>query len=101
MRIRIRIAYVFIAVTYIATECSILFGCHPMHKNWQINPNPGSMLPHIYDQRTVPNEYSRLLPTRRVQDRYLCDGDPQRRNRLVPHEYPSSGIAMTIAIPMS
>lgn len=44
MRIRIRIAYALIAVTYIATVCSILFGCHPMHKNWQINPDPGSEL---------------------------------------------------------
>jgi hypothetical protein len=42
MRTRIHIAYGLIAVTYIATICSILFGCHPMHKNWQINPNPGS-----------------------------------------------------------
>lgn len=42
MRVRIHVAYVLIAVTYIATICSILFGCHPMEKNWQINPNPGS-----------------------------------------------------------
>ncbi|KAJ5492500.1 hypothetical protein N7453_010597 [Penicillium expansum] len=32
MRIRIHIAYVLIAITYIATICSILFGCHPMDK---------------------------------------------------------------------
>ena len=44
MQLRVRLAYVFIAVTYIAVICSILFGCHPMHKNWQIYPNPGSML---------------------------------------------------------
>ncbi|KAJ5141562.1 hypothetical protein N7526_002557 [Penicillium atrosanguineum] len=25
-----------------ATLFSILFGCHPMHKNWQIYPNPGN-----------------------------------------------------------
>lgn len=43
MRIRVHIAYAFIAVTYVATICSILFGCHPMHKNWQIYPDPGSM----------------------------------------------------------
>lgn len=43
MRIRIHIAYVLIAITYIATVCSILFGCHPMDKNWQIYPNPGSV----------------------------------------------------------
>lgn len=42
MRVRIHVAYVMIAATYIATICSILFGCHPMHKNWQIYPNPGS-----------------------------------------------------------
>ena len=42
MRIRIHIAYVLIAVTYIATICSILFGCHPIDKNWQIYPDPGS-----------------------------------------------------------
>jgi hypothetical protein len=42
MRARINIAYGLIATTYIATICSILFGCHPMHKNWQIYPDPGS-----------------------------------------------------------
>ncbi|CAI7594279.1 unnamed protein product [Penicillium glandicola] len=42
MRIRIHIAYVLIAITYIATICSILFGCHPIDKNWQIYPNPGN-----------------------------------------------------------
>ncbi|KAJ5699138.1 hypothetical protein N7462_001143 [Penicillium macrosclerotiorum] len=42
MRIRINIAYGLIAATYIATICSILFGCRPMHKNWQIYPNPGN-----------------------------------------------------------
>ncbi|KAJ5122933.1 hypothetical protein N7448_009030 [Penicillium atrosanguineum] len=42
MRVRIHIAYGLIAATYIATLFSILFGCHPMHKNWQIYPNPGN-----------------------------------------------------------
>ncbi|KAJ5560456.1 hypothetical protein N7513_002855 [Penicillium frequentans] len=42
MRVRIHVAYVLIAATYIVTLCSILFGCHPMHKNWQINPDPGN-----------------------------------------------------------
>lgn len=42
MRVRIHIAYGMIAATYIVTICSILFGCHPMHKNWQIYPDPGS-----------------------------------------------------------
>ncbi|KAJ5325928.1 hypothetical protein MYU51_000995 [Penicillium brevicompactum] len=42
MRIRIHIAFGFIAVTYITTICSILLGCRPLHKNWQINPDPGN-----------------------------------------------------------
>jgi hypothetical protein len=42
MRIRVQIAYAVIGATYIAVICSILFGCHPMHKNWQIYPNPGN-----------------------------------------------------------
>lgn len=46
MRVRIHVAYALIAATYIATICSILFGCHPMHKNWQIYPDPGSELLH-------------------------------------------------------
>lgn len=43
MRTRIYLAYAFIGVTYVVVICSILFGCHPMHKNWQIYPDPGSM----------------------------------------------------------
>ncbi|PLB49145.1 hypothetical protein P170DRAFT_455878 [Aspergillus steynii IBT 23096] len=42
MTIRIRLAYLFVAATYIAVICSILFGCHPMSKNWQIYPDPGN-----------------------------------------------------------
>ncbi|KAJ5903314.1 hypothetical protein N7504_005697 [Penicillium tannophilum] len=42
MRIRILISYVSIAVTYVVVLVVILAGCHPMHKNWQIYPNPGN-----------------------------------------------------------
>ncbi|KAL4866671.1 hypothetical protein BDV12DRAFT_187214 [Aspergillus spectabilis] len=42
MKIRVQIAYALIAATYIAVICSILFGCHPMQKNWQIYPDPGN-----------------------------------------------------------
>ncbi|KAE8160875.1 hypothetical protein BDV40DRAFT_269343 [Aspergillus tamarii] len=42
MKLRVQIAYVLIGATYIAVICSILFGCHPMHKNWQIYPDPGN-----------------------------------------------------------
>ncbi|PWY90574.1 hypothetical protein BO94DRAFT_593458 [Aspergillus sclerotioniger CBS 115572] len=42
MHIRIRIGYIFIGVTYLAVILSILLGCHPLHKNWQIYPDPGN-----------------------------------------------------------
>lgn len=42
MQTRIKIGLVAVGVTYIATILSILLGCRPLHKNWQINPDPGS-----------------------------------------------------------
>ncbi|KIW68453.1 hypothetical protein PV04_04396 [Phialophora macrospora] len=42
MRMRVRLGYAVVISTYLATELSILFGCHPFHKNWQIYPNPGN-----------------------------------------------------------
>ncbi|KAF1964295.1 hypothetical protein BU23DRAFT_493064 [Bimuria novae-zelandiae CBS 107.79] len=42
LQIRVKVGYIIIAATYIATELSILLGCHPLSKNWQINPDPGN-----------------------------------------------------------
>ncbi len=43
MRIRTRIGFILIGITYVATITAILAGCGaPFRKNWQINPNPGS-----------------------------------------------------------
>lgn len=42
---RVRIAYALLGVTYLATALSILLSCQPMHKFWQINPDPGSECP--------------------------------------------------------
>jgi hypothetical protein len=42
MTTRIRIGLVAVGASYIAVILSILFVCHPLHKNWQINPDPGS-----------------------------------------------------------
>ena len=44
MKIRIRIGAVLLAATFFATFFAILFGCYPIEKHWQINPDPGSML---------------------------------------------------------
>ncbi|KAM6511095.1 hypothetical protein FALCPG4_016098 [Fusarium falciforme] len=43
LRVRVRIAYVLLAVTYLAVALTILFSCQPMHKFWQINPDPGKL----------------------------------------------------------
>ncbi|KAF1961445.1 hypothetical protein CC80DRAFT_237658 [Byssothecium circinans] len=42
LELRVKIGYAVIAATYIATELSILLGCHPLRKNWQIYPDPGN-----------------------------------------------------------
>ena len=39
---RVRIAYVLLGVTYLASALSIVCGCQPIQKYWQINPDPGS-----------------------------------------------------------
>ncbi|KAF2790144.1 hypothetical protein K505DRAFT_283155, partial [Melanomma pulvis-pyrius CBS 109.77] len=42
MDIRIKLAWLFIGVTYIAAVCMIFFKCWPLHRQWQINPDPGN-----------------------------------------------------------
>ncbi|KAF2133689.1 hypothetical protein P153DRAFT_419597 [Dothidotthia symphoricarpi CBS 119687] len=42
LHMRVKLGYVLIALTYVATELSILLGCHPFSHNWQIYPDPGN-----------------------------------------------------------
>ncbi|KAF5636726.1 integral membrane protein PTH11 [Fusarium tjaetaba] len=39
---RIYIGFGFIASTYVAIVCCILFSCHPFNRFWQIYPDPGN-----------------------------------------------------------
>ena len=48
MRIRIQVGAVLLATTFLATFLSILFGCYPVKKHWQINPDPGSQDSHPF-----------------------------------------------------
>lgn len=41
-RPRIFIGFGLIVATWLTVLFSILFGCHPFEKNWQIYPDPGS-----------------------------------------------------------
>ncbi|EAQ91896.1 hypothetical protein CHGG_00131 [Chaetomium globosum CBS 148.51] len=45
LQIRVYIAYAFIGATWVLTTCLLLFGCWPMSKYWQINPDPGICQP--------------------------------------------------------
>ncbi|KAK3290936.1 uncharacterized protein B0H64DRAFT_427438 [Chaetomium fimeti] len=45
LQIRVYIAYAFIGGTWVITTCLLLFGCRPMSKYWQINPDPGICQP--------------------------------------------------------
>ena len=42
---RIMIGFGMIASTWVAVLLSILLGCMPLEKNWQIYPDPGSAQP--------------------------------------------------------
>ncbi|KAH6869001.1 hypothetical protein B0T10DRAFT_370799, partial [Thelonectria olida] len=41
-RSRVYVAFVLVFTTWITVLLSILLGCRPFHKNWQINPDPGN-----------------------------------------------------------
>lgn len=92
MRVRIHVAYGLIAATYIATICSILFGCRPLHKNWQIYPDPGSTWDfHLVPYWITDCSFLRSLPAGCVQNRYLCDGRFECDDRHISHQYSSTG----------
>ncbi|KAL3446944.1 hypothetical protein BJX65DRAFT_318407 [Aspergillus insuetus] len=40
---RVRIAYLLLGVTYLAVALTIILSCQPMHKFWQISPDPGNI----------------------------------------------------------
>ncbi|KAI1075856.1 hypothetical protein F5B20DRAFT_584819 [Whalleya microplaca] len=43
LRLRVRIAYILLGVTYLTVALTILLSCQPMSKFWQINPDPGNL----------------------------------------------------------
>ncbi|KAI3573673.1 hypothetical protein IWW34DRAFT_885649 [Fusarium oxysporum f. sp. albedinis] len=43
LKTRVRAAYMLLAITYLAVAFKILLSCQPMHKFWQINPDPGTL----------------------------------------------------------
>ena len=61
MRIRIQIGAVLLSTTFLATFLSILLGCYPVKKHWQINPDPGSQ--KSYSPALISADIHRSLPT--------------------------------------
>ncbi len=57
MKVRIRIAYAAIGVTYIAVMATLLGACRPFPRHWQINPNPGSTLLPIQPYKTTQSNH--------------------------------------------
>ncbi|KAF7526440.1 hypothetical protein PCG10_004136 [Penicillium crustosum] len=49
---RVRVGYLILGVTYIATALSLLLSCQPFHAFWQIYPDPGNFCQpthsHVY-----------------------------------------------------
>lgn len=99
LEIRVKIGYVLIAATYLATELSILLGCQPFSNNWQIYPDPGSRFPkspplNTFRDCIIFNSASfllpRSLPTRHLEDRPLRHRRPQRPDGRVPHVHPAA-----------
>jgi hypothetical protein len=43
LKTRVRAAYMLLAITYLAVAFTILLSCQPMHKFWQINPDPSTL----------------------------------------------------------
>ncbi|KAL3478571.1 hypothetical protein BJX99DRAFT_269226 [Aspergillus californicus] len=39
---RVRFAYIMLGVTYLIVGLTIVLSCQPMHRFWQINPDPGN-----------------------------------------------------------
>ncbi|KJZ79025.1 hypothetical protein HIM_01798 [Hirsutella minnesotensis 3608] len=43
MAMKVKLGFVLVISTYLAVFFTILFGCFPVSKHWQINPDPGTV----------------------------------------------------------
>lgn len=109
MRMRIRVGFALIFLTYVITISSILGGCGvPFRKNWQINPDPGSkflaqVIPYVHCEHQLTSD--RSLSTGYFAYRPLCDAHTKCLHRRIPlvHSYtsmfkvpqPSTGTVIT------
>ncbi|KAK2611425.1 hypothetical protein N8I77_004764 [Diaporthe amygdali] len=52
-QIRVRVGFAFIGASWLLLILTILFECHPFHKNWQINPDPGNVCQPAVSQLVI------------------------------------------------
>jgi hypothetical protein len=93
MKIRIRIAYVLIGVTYVVVMAIILGACRPFNHHWQINPNPGGISPYYCPSasRALTSSPSRPMHASNLKvDVFNCRY-PQRTYRSLPPTHSNSG----------
>ena len=67
MKMRIRIGAILLAASFVGTFLTILFGCYPIKKHWQINPDPGSMQLVQKAVTSITYQEYRSLPTGNIE----------------------------------
>lgn len=87
MKIRIKIGYLLIGVTYVATITAILAGCGaPFRKNWQIYPDPGStslFILALHHETGRELTASRPLPACHLENGFVLYRGAERHNGYV------------------
>jgi hypothetical protein len=98
MDVRIKITWGLLASTFIACVCVIVFQCRPFHKNWQINPNPGSKseslsLIMVAQRAELTDSFIRCLSTGVLVLASVFHHGSEYCNRFVAHGDSHSGMA--------
>ncbi|KAH6665825.1 hypothetical protein B0J14DRAFT_212526 [Halenospora varia] len=58
MGLRIKIGVYALPITFLATVCVELFGCHHVERHWQIYPDPGAV---CYPAHSFPSLYTLII----------------------------------------
>jgi hypothetical protein len=74
-RVPIYVGFVLLIITWITIICCVMLTCRPFHKNWQIDPDPGSAFNSFRRTFTLVNRtLPRLVPAGGLQGQPLHHG---------------------------
>ena len=79
-------------MTYLATGLSIVLGCQPIQKYWQINPDPGSEV-FGHDLLGTHADNRRYMPADKVTAICFGGGDSERDHRSIPPVHSIAGMS--------